>query len=78
MKINFTNYLREREVPLTNDVQKNIYLKAITTELQEAGLTGTIEIEYFQTGALVTIDGRYYNTWKYEAAKFMSGSVGDY
>lgn len=78
MKINFTQFLRDREDHLANEKLKATYATLIHSQAAKLGIEGKIAIEYFQTGAIVTVDGEYYNTWNYKKQKFHEGFVGDY
>ena len=77
MKIDYTNYLRDK--PQETDPAKKAMMKAaLVRALKEKGLRGHISCVYYIDGRVkVSIDGEYYNIFDSNTGKFFSGCVGD-
>lgn len=76
MRLDFTDFFTEKESHLDDNELRQSYADAILAEME--GIPGQLVIEYFESGAVVTIDGEYYGTWNYRTRSFYRESVGDY
>lgn len=77
MKINYTNYLRDK--PQETDPSKLAAMKAaLIRALRKKGLHGHISCVYYIDGHVkVSIDGEYYSVFDSNTGRFFSGYVGD-
>ena len=77
MKIDYTNYLRDKPQE-TNPAKLAAMKAALIQALRKKGLRGHISCVYYIDGRVkVSIDGEYYNIFDSTTGKFFSGCPGD-